>query len=137
MADSISKKDFEGWHAAKKSINQKGSYTFYCEREIWWCSLGVNVGTEQDGTGKNFDRPVLIVRGFNSSQFLGVSLTGKNRSGSKWHVYVGDIGDEGEGSVILSQIRTIDARRLIRKMGTLNEKKFNEVVEALKLTVFP
>ena len=39
--------------------------------------MGVNIGFEQDGTGSNFDRPVLILKGFNKESFFGVALTGK------------------------------------------------------------
>ncbi len=130
-------KDFEAWHPTKKGLHSKEDHPFYNEREIWWCALGVNIGTEQDGTGENFDRPVLIIRGFNKSQFFGVALTGRKRENSKWHVYLGEIGDEGDGSVILSQVRTIDARRLVKKMATLDEPTFNKVVASLKTTLFP
>lgn len=130
-------KDFDSWHPKKKEIASFSDYPFYHEREIWWCALGINIGTEQDGTGENFDRPVLVIRGFNRDQFFGASLTGSRKENSKWHVYIGQIGDEGEGSVILSQVRTIDARRLVKKMSTLDEKIFNNVVERLKGTLFP
>ncbi len=132
-------KDFDGWHPRKMELNALlGTTTpFYHEREIWWCALGVNIGTEQDGIGHNFDRPVLIIRGFNREQFFGVALTGNRKENSKWHIYIGQIGGEGEGSVILSQVRTIDARRLIRKMATLDEGTFKRVVDGLKGALFP
>ena len=58
-------KDFDRWNINKKRLHSQNVLHFYHEREIWWCSLGVNIGFEQDGTGKNFDRPVIVVRGFN------------------------------------------------------------------------
>ena len=64
------KKDFEGWNEKKKKLHSKQSNLFYHEREIWWCSLGVNIGFEQDGTGKNFDRPIIVIRGFNKNIFF-------------------------------------------------------------------
>ena len=130
-------KDFNSWNPAKIKLNAKTEYPFYKEREIWWCSLGVNVGTEQDGTGRNFDRPVLVIKGFNRSQFFGVALTGNRKEKSRWHVYLGNIGAEGDGSAILSQVRTVDARRLVKKMGTLDEKIFGLVVDRLRDTLFP
>ena len=53
-------KDFDGWNSNKKQIHDHSAAPFYHKREIWWCSLGINVGFEQDGTGANYDRPVLI-----------------------------------------------------------------------------
>ena len=63
-------KDFDKWNLEKKSIHSNQEFPFYNEREIWWCSLGVNVGFEQDGTGQKFDRPVLVIKGFNKNTFL-------------------------------------------------------------------
>ena len=42
------KKDFDKWNEKKKTIDQKeiSDQTFFNEREIWWGSLGLNVGFE-------------------------------------------------------------------------------------------
>ena len=58
-------KDFDTWNALKKHIHQKRFLAFVHAREVWWCSLGLNVGTEQDGKHAAFERPVLILRKFN------------------------------------------------------------------------
>ena len=34
------------------------------EGEIWWCSIGLNVGDEEYGKGPFFQRPVLIFKKF-------------------------------------------------------------------------
>ncbi len=39
------------------------------------------IGFEQDGTGEHFDRPVVVIRGFNEHIFFGVALTGRKRKG--------------------------------------------------------
>jgi mRNA-degrading endonuclease toxin of MazEF toxin-antitoxin module len=94
----------------------------------------VNVGFEQDGTGANYDRPVLIIQGFNSHVFFGVALTGKKKYG-KFFMPIGEV--EGrEASVILSQTRLIDTKRLIRKAGTLDIDIFEKICEELKQTLF-
>ena len=122
-------KDFDQWNVKKKSLHGQERKVFYHEREIWWCALGVNVGFEQDGTGKNFDRPVVIIRGISKDVFFAVTLTGKRKSG-KYYFYVGKV-DGREASAILSQVRLLDTRRLIRKVGVLNEETFRE----LKITL--
>ncbi len=128
------KKDFDNWNAKKKELHDRPAGPFYHEREVWWCALGINVGFEQDGTGKNYDRPVLIVHGFNAHVFFGVALTGKSKRG-RYYLPVGKI--EGrEASAILSQVRLIDSKRLVHKMGTLDEPLFEKVCEALKDTLF-
>jgi len=127
-------KDFNGWNAEKKELNSGAAKTFCHVREIWWCALGINIGFEQDGTGKNFDRPVIVIRGFNENIFLGAALTGKRKEG-KFYFPIGLV--EGrEASVILSQVRLIDAKRLIRKMGIIDEAIFKEIKNVLRRTLF-
>lgn len=127
-------KDFDKWNGKKKEIHKDGEAPFYNEREIWWCALGTNVGFEQDGTGKNFDRPIVVIRGFSKNIFLGLALTGKKREG-KYYFYIGKV--EGrDSSAILSQIRLIDSKRLIRKIETLRDDKFKTLKEALKKLIF-
>jgi len=60
------KKDFQKWHTKKEQVDAVGGRLFFHEREIWWCLLGVNIGSEQDGRGVNFTRSVLIFKKFNS-----------------------------------------------------------------------
>jgi mRNA interferase MazF len=127
-------KEFNTWNKTKIEINEGATGPFYNEREIWWCALGVNVGFEQDGTGKNFDRPIVILRGFNKNTFLAVALTGRKKEG-KFYYYLGEI--EGrEASAVLSQIRLFDTKRLIRKIGTMDEKLFSELKKRMRLLLF-
>src|SRR3989344_6646831 len=108
------KKDFQKWHTLKQNIHNEKERRFYHEREIWWCSLGENVGFEQDGKGSDFARPILIIRGFNKEVFLCVPLTTKNKKG-KYYADI-DLGDKVIRKVILSQIRLIDSKRLQEKI---------------------
>lgn len=128
-------KNFEGWGLKKQDIHEGGKAPFYHEREAWWCSMGTNIGSEQDGTGKNFDRPVVILRAFNKHAFLAVALTGKERSG-KFHFFLGKL-ENRDASAILSQVRIFDSKRLIRKIGTLDESTFKKLKEACKNILFP
>lgn len=128
------KKDFDGWNKNKKAIHQSGVAPFYHEREVWWCSLGINIGFEQDGTGDRFDRPILVIKGFSKNTFLGVCLTGREKKGN-YYFYLGKI--EGKDATAnLSQLRLLDTRRLIRKMGTLDQDTFSRLSEALQKVIF-
>ena len=128
-------KDFDGWNSKKKQTDAGAERPAYHTREIWWCALGTNIGSEQDGTGHNFDRPVVIVRGFNREVCFVVALMGRKRT-SPFHFPVGVIEDR-EASAILSQVRLLDTKRLVRKLGTLHIKKFNALIARLKETLFP
>jgi len=92
------KKDFDTWNTKKKDIQEDEPNRRYHERDIWFCSLGVNVGFEQDGTGSNFDRPIVVVKGFNANTFFAVALTGRKREG-KYYQYLGETGKHRQCSL--------------------------------------
>ena len=51
--------DFPGWHRHKEQLHAQHHTPTFQEREIWWCSVGVNVGHEMDGKNQFYNRPVL------------------------------------------------------------------------------
>lgn len=123
-------KDFAMWHPIKESLHKEAKTVFFREREVWWCCLGVNIGYEQDGKDKDCSRPVLILKQFNLDVFWGLPLTSttgkKGRAGKYYHDYKETDGISG-GSAILSQLRLLDAKRLIRKMGMMDSEDYEEI----------
>jgi mRNA interferase MazF len=112
------KKDFDGWYETKKRTDSRRGAPFYHEREVWWCTLGVNVGSEENGAGEEYRRPALILKGLSIETCLIVPLT----TSAKDHplrVAVGLIGGK-QARAILSQMRVIDTKRLVRKIEYLN-----------------
>lgn len=74
-------KDFGNWNIRKKDLDRRTSRPpFFKEKEVWWLSIGVNIGYEEDGKGRNFARPVLILRKFNNQLFLGIPLSTKTKA---------------------------------------------------------
>ena len=63
------KKDFQKWHSKKSQIDDIENRPFFHEREIWFCYLGTNVGFEQDGSDKDFLRPIVVIKKFNNQIF--------------------------------------------------------------------
>jgi mRNA interferase MazF len=57
-------KDFDTWNKEKKSVHGRDVVVHCHPREVWWCYLGINVGTEQDGDSEKFLRPIVIMRTF-------------------------------------------------------------------------
>lgn len=107
---------------------------FYRAREIWWCAMGINVGFEQDGTGRRFDRPVVIVKGFSRDAFLGTALVGRKKVGQ--YCFPLGIIENREASVILSQTRLFDSGRLIKRITILDEETFEKLKSALQKALF-
>ncbi|TSC62830.1 MAG: hypothetical protein G01um101448_350 [Parcubacteria group bacterium Gr01-1014_48] len=124
------KKDFDTWNKAKKDIHDKGEHKLYHMREIWWCSLGVNVGFEQDGMGDEQRRPVLILKGLSKETCFVIPLTTAGAN----HPLRPSIGrvDGKEARVLLSQIRVIDTKRLVRKIGYLDKDIFARIRKAAR-----
>ena len=125
-------KDFDTWNNFKKDIN-KSDGKLYKQRDIWWCSLGVNVGFEQDGTGKSYERPVIVLRGFSKAVCLVVPLTTSTKE-NKYHLALGEI-DGKLAAAITSQVRLVDTRRFIDKIGMLDSEKFEELKNAVRLLI--
>lgn len=122
--DEIDTKDFDGWNTKKKST-EKEEPRFYTVREVWWCRLGLNIGSEQDGNGKEFLRPAIIVRGFGPAVCMIVPLTTSHNE-HPLRVPVGEI--QGRvASALLSQIRVIDTRRLVEKVGFMDKEVFEKI----------
>lgn len=121
-------KNFDEWNDVKKSIDNKGINRdlFYYAREVWWCSLGQNVGAEADGKNEFFERPVLIIKKFNSEMVLVLPMTSKEKVG-KYFLKVSH--DKGQSFVNLSQLKVISTKRLQRKIGMINEDDFNLVIK--------
>ncbi len=79
----VMQKDFNTWNKKKKVLDDnKIKYSFfYHEREIWWTSIGLNIGVETDGKNDSFERPVLIIKKFNKDMFWGIPLTSHKKEG--------------------------------------------------------
>lgn len=122
-------KDFNKWNELKKRIHINNENKFYHEREVWWCSIGVNVGFEQDGKGEDFSRPVLVIKGFSKNVFICVPLTTRLKEG-KYYCDI-SLGDEIKRKIILSQIRLVDSKRLEEKICTIDEYQFNTIKEKI------
>ncbi len=123
-------KNFERWFVKKREIQNQSQNKFYRPREIWWCYLGENIGFEQDGTGKEHQRPVLIIRAFSKYVCLIVPLTTSIKK-NPYHVAIGMV-DNKMAYAIISQIRLIDTRRLINRIAILNTQYFLEIKKTIK-----
>ncbi len=122
-------KDFTTWTNLKKDLNNRSNTPTFKQREIWWCSIGVNIGCEEDGKNKLFNRPVLIIRKFNNSIFFGIPLSTKIKDNK--YYYPIHFGGE-DGSALLSQLRTFESKRLTHKMGTLTKEQFENLREKIR-----
>lgn len=122
-------KDYSHWHDLKSNIQKDKTRPHFHSREIWFCSLGANVGFEQDGRGNSFLRPVIILKKFNNMICLVIPLTKNYKTGI--HYFNFSFSDDFISTAILSQIRLIDAKRLEYKIGSISEGDFNGLKQKL------
>jgi mRNA interferase MazF len=112
----VDSKDFDTWNVKKKNAELEEN-RLYTTREIWWCRLGLNISFEQDGSGEEFLRPCVIVRGFGPRVCMVIPLT-TSESKHPLRVPLGEV-DGKTATALLSLIRSIDTRRLVEKIGFL------------------
>jgi mRNA interferase MazF len=110
-------KRFNVWTKLKRKVHNYDGPTAHCKpRDVFWVSVGHNVGFEVDGKNDNFERPVLVLRVFSTNLFLGVPLTSQVHDGD----YFFSLEYGGIPSVaILSQVRAYSQKRLLNKMGVV------------------
>ncbi len=124
------KKDFNKWNEEKKNIHELGTNKLYHTRDIWWCSFGVNVGFEQDGKNTDFQRPILILKGFSPNTCLVAPLTTSEEK-HKYRIPVGLVAGK-TAKAIISQIKIVDTKRLVNKIAVLDEKTFEIIRKSIK-----
>jgi mRNA-degrading endonuclease toxin of MazEF toxin-antitoxin module len=115
-------KNFDKWNIRKKRIEKKTQIPFFYTREIWRCSLGVNIGSEQDGKNDLYERPVLILKKFNKNTLLILPLTTK--IAHKNYSYK----ISPKSYVLLSQIRLISSKRLLSKNTKIPLKSYYLII---------
>lgn len=98
--------------------------------EIYLAELGEGVGSEQKG-----ERPVLIVQNNLGNIFsptvtvLPITTKVHKSEGMPTHVIIDDVNILPEKSAIMAeQITTIDKSKLIEKIGSLEKRFMNKVV---------
>jgi mRNA interferase MazF len=123
-------KEYEGWHIRKIWIARDRPLPYFSEREVWWCSVGINIGDEEDGKGPRYQRPVLIYRKFNARFFFGIPLTTSTKI-NKYAIPLGTVCSR-KSQALVSQSRPFSAKRLITKMATIDRESVLSVRVALR-----
>ncbi len=120
-------KRFLEWIKVKKNVHFNDSkLPFFSEGEMWWAYIGDNVGSEINGKGEKFTRPVIVYRKLGSKTFLAIPVSTKQKEGT-WYVPFKHKGiDE---TALLAQVRVISTKRLNGRMGELDNKDFFKIRE--------
>jgi len=99
----------------------KRSDVIFKEGEVWWCTIGLNIGEEVFGKGVYFARPVLVLRKLTKNSFLGLPFTGREKEGS-WYIPIDLPGRRS--SIMLNQARVVDRKRLRDRITVIGVSDF-------------
>lgn len=124
-------KNFDEWNKRKKEIDFKQKKTILPKkREVWWISVGLNIGVEEDGKNNEFERPVLVIKTFNRQCFLGIPITSADKNNKKYYFPINH--NKNEYFLILSQIRLFSTKRLSRKIYDIESDVFKKIKDELR-----
>ena len=118
------KKNYSDWHKLKTTINELVIVPHCYEREVWWASIGTNVGFEEDGKGLDFLRPILIVKKFSYRFVLGLPLSATNKDGQYYYQL---LSSPRFKTALLSQVRAFDTKRFSDYMGRVSAEDMKEI----------
>ena len=117
-------KDFDGWNIVKKQIQEKDPRPHVRAGEIRWASVGTNIGTEIDGKGRSFTRPVLVLHVVGHALALVVPFSTKVKD------VAGYVPFEFNGTITalcIHQMRVLSQRRLLTRTGQISQKRLAAV----------
>ena len=126
-------REFDVWNRLKKKTHHREELLGFKIRELWFIRMGKNVGFEQDGKGDEFMRPVLVFKKFNTQLFWGIPVTGVTKKGAYYFRLPKMRGRTN--TLILSQLRLYDAKRLRYQIGVCPAEIFVAVKDQIKAII--
>jgi len=125
-------KKFLEWIKVKIFTHISERRLLFKEGEIWWVSIGHNIGTESNGKHEKFERPVLILKFYNKESFLGMMVSSQKKEGKYYHsktingIYY---------SFNLSQVRNLSSKRLLRHIDKVSREDLQIIRESFFDTI--
>lgn len=104
--------------------------------DIFYADLKEGMGSEQTGT-----RPVLIIQNDVGNKFsntvIVLPITSKGKSNIPTHVNIQGkkCGLEKNSVILAEQVRTLDKKRLKKKVGVIDNKMLEEVRKAIEISL--
>jgi len=123
---------FTRWIKLKLKAHQRKQRPWFSERDIWRANLGQNIGDEENGKGSQFMRPVIVLKKFNQNICL-IAPTSTQLKDNKH--YFGIEYNDTRYPTLISQIRTIDAKRLRKRIARLSKFELHEIKKAVATIV--
>ena len=125
-------RDFDRWNEIKKQLANGASPppAFPKSGEVWMCTLGKNLGREQNGGSQDFSRPALVIKKFNNEIFWVVPLSTKQKPLDFYFNYNDPSG--APVAAVLAQLRLVSINRFRRDIYVLPAMLLREVRARLR-----
>lgn len=105
----VYRKDFVGWAKVAEEVEKRERPKYVKVGGIYWCNLGINIGSCEDGKGNNYTRPVLVLAKMNATQALIVPITSKQKVGANYREICVSAKIE---YLLFDQLRMVDTKCL-------------------------
>ncbi|MFT2719752.1 type II toxin-antitoxin system PemK/MazF family toxin [Deinococcus sp. A31D244] len=123
--------DFDNWCQQKKQLHASAPTLVFKEGEVWWCSVGANVGSEALGKGPKFTRPVIVLKKLSQEACIVVPVTSQQpKQLGTW--YHGMHFNGRDQFVMMHQLRMVSVRRFGSRLVELPEADFSSLKQAIK-----
>jgi mRNA interferase MazF len=123
-------KRFLAWFGLKQQLHEVSTEPpLVSERDIWWASIGENVGSEINGKSALFSRPVIVLKKLSHTFYFVIPTTTQAKDGS-WYVPFRQHGKDM--NACLHQARAIDYRRLSSRLGTIDGDDFTNIKDGFR-----
>ena len=94
---------------------------------------------KEHGKGEKSERPILVLKVFNQNLFWGLAMTSKIKEGNKYYFKIKieykenlNYTNPAEVSVILSQLKIFDTKRITEKIGKIDSEDFAELKQKIR-----
>jgi mRNA interferase MazF len=116
---------FVEWTKLKVQIHFSEIKAFPVKGEVWWASLGQNIGVEINGKNSDFERPVVVIKVFNNQGMLVAPISSKAKDDQYTIKFRNS--ESKINSINMSQIKSISSKRFLRKIGELDDETFEKL----------
>lgn len=128
--------NFNQWNEVKKSVQNDEKMRLFKKRDIFFIKMGQNVGYEQNGKGDDFVRPIVILKKITNHMFIGIPLSSQIKNGNWFYKFEFiSKGKVSKNIAIIPQIKMYSSKRLLNKIGVMNNSNFDELKENIKIFI--
>jgi len=130
MYQALYQDAYDEWNRLKKKLSKKKEKIKFTQGNIYFMSVGHNIGGEAYGHDKLFLRPVLVYKKLSSDTFIGIPLTSKQKEGNYFFTF--RYTKKTLSTALLNQMKVFDIKRTAYYDGYINVKDFTKLRDQVK-----